>query len=414
MTIGNKGYVKHYFMEGERILSNVAGGGHPMVNPEEELEPIKGGNAYNLSENFTNFAGNYFMNANYSSTTCQKSSIDYPVDWSEFPDLRDVYEHAVWSQVPDKLYYFHADHLGSGNIITDRTGGIYQTLAYAPFGESLINLRLGNYDEKYQFTGYEKDEETGLYYANARYYDDGWFKSVDPHAEKYPNISPYAYCANNPIMYNDPTGMDFDPTSEKKAQAAEAALQNQINNIDCEMDANSQSGTDNTDLNARRGELSKSLKDISDMRNDHTKLYRLKNGRIGLTKKTGVDKQGRDIITMYSIYTYKPELSDQELLNRNMPIQLHEIRHGGQIARGEIQGFDEKGNPLENSGYNLDSEVSAYRVQYSWDGIFRYNPSKKNIEEILKNDINKINRTFVENLFEWQGGQQQFLYRGLK
>ena len=61
------------------------------------------------------------------------------------------------------------------------------------------------------FTGKEKDSETGYYYFGARYYDpalSGLFISVDPMADKYPSISPYAYCAWNPIKLVDPDGED--------------------------------------------------------------------------------------------------------------------------------------------------------------------------------------------------------------
>src|SRR5690554_3357294 len=55
--------------------------------------------------------------------------------------------------------------------------------------------------------------QTGNYYYGARYYDRKWnvWLSVDPLAEKYPSISPYAYVANNPIMYIDPDGRDIIP-----------------------------------------------------------------------------------------------------------------------------------------------------------------------------------------------------------
>ena len=62
------------------------------------------------------------------------------------------------------------------------------------------------------FTGKEKDSETGFYYFGARYYDpalSGLFLSVDPMADKYPNISPYAYCAWNPVKLVDPDGEDI-------------------------------------------------------------------------------------------------------------------------------------------------------------------------------------------------------------
>ena len=51
--------------------------------------------------------------------------------------------------------------------------------------------------------------ETGFSYFGARYYDSdiltGWL-SVDPMADKYPGLSPYAYCAWNPVKLVDPDG----------------------------------------------------------------------------------------------------------------------------------------------------------------------------------------------------------------
>ncbi len=61
------------------------------------------------------------------------------------------------------------------------------------------------------FNGKEKDYESGFHYFGARYMDHElttmWL-SVDPMADKYPRISPYAYCAWNPIKLVDPDGMD--------------------------------------------------------------------------------------------------------------------------------------------------------------------------------------------------------------
>ena len=58
--------------------------------------------------------------------------------------------------------------------------------------------------------GKEKDFETGYHYYGARYYDSEKIKwlSVDPLSDKYPSMSPYAYCANNPVILVDPDGRD--------------------------------------------------------------------------------------------------------------------------------------------------------------------------------------------------------------
>ena len=64
----------------------------------------------------------------------------------------------------------------------------------------------------HSFTGKELDAETGYSYFGARYYDPAtlaaWL-SVDPMSDKYPSISPYAYCAWNPLKLVDPNGKDW-------------------------------------------------------------------------------------------------------------------------------------------------------------------------------------------------------------
>lgn len=61
----------------------------------------------------------------------------------------------------------------------------------------------------FTFTGKEKDSESGYHYFGARYYDSealtGWL-SVDPMANKYPSLSPYNYCAWNPVKLVDDNG----------------------------------------------------------------------------------------------------------------------------------------------------------------------------------------------------------------
>jgi len=84
------------------------------------------------------------------------------------------------------------------------------TRKYLVQGEILYNSFAGDYDEPHKFTGYERDNESGLYHAGARPYwsEGGIMISPDQHCFKYPNISAYNYSFNNPVMFNDPTGMD--------------------------------------------------------------------------------------------------------------------------------------------------------------------------------------------------------------
>jgi RHS repeat-associated protein len=106
-------------------------------------------------------------------------------------------------------YFYHPDHLGSASWITDADGNGYQHLQYLPFGESWVEQRLGTYNTPYQFSGKEKDEETGYNYFGARYYDSElsvWL-SVDPMSAGYPYQTPYCYVGNRPVIVIDPNGM---------------------------------------------------------------------------------------------------------------------------------------------------------------------------------------------------------------
>ena len=108
--------------------------------------------------------------------------------------------------------YYHTDHLGSATLITDDAADVVQQIAYLPYGEDWVDIRHhGYFGSAYKFNGKEKDDETtGYSYYGARYYTDRlsiWL-SVDPLADKYPHLSPYAYCADNPVMLVDPDGRD--------------------------------------------------------------------------------------------------------------------------------------------------------------------------------------------------------------
>ena len=107
-------------------------------------------------------------------------------------------------------FYYHPDHLGSSSYITNLDGEVSQHIEYVPFGEVFIEERNNTWNTPYLFNAKEFDEETGLYYYGARYYEPrlSLWMSADPLAEKYPNFSSYIYCINNPINLIDPKGTE--------------------------------------------------------------------------------------------------------------------------------------------------------------------------------------------------------------
>ena len=80
-----------------------------------------------------------------------------------------------------------------------------------PISTYTSNSTLNGAEIFVDFNAKEKDYESGYHYYGARYYDSevltGWL-SVDPMADKYPNVSPYNYCVWNPIRIVDPDGRD--------------------------------------------------------------------------------------------------------------------------------------------------------------------------------------------------------------
>ena len=126
-------------------------------------------------------------------------------------------------------FYYHPDHLGSSSYITNLDGEVAQHIKYVPFGEVFIEERNNTWNTPYLFNAKEFDEETGMYYYGARYYEPrlSLWMSVDPLQEKYPNISTYCYAANNPIKFIDSDGRKLlfaSGTTEAFKQKFRAAI----------------------------------------------------------------------------------------------------------------------------------------------------------------------------------------------
>ena len=127
------------------------------------------------------------------------------------------------------------------------------------------------------FTGKERDAETGYSYFGARYYDSdlsGLFLSVDPMADKYPSISPYAYCAWNPVRLLDSNG---DSVTVSGEQSLDIVNQLQTDNLNITIN-------DNGYLNV---DLRKS--DLSDLSREEKVIYdAIVSDKINIHITTGV------------------------------------------------------------------------------------------------------------------------------
>jgi RHS repeat-associated protein len=124
----------------------------------------------------------------------------------------------------NELYFYQGDHLSSTQVVTDANGNVTQGVLYAPFGEVITEYNAYWHNgliPDYMFNAKELDEESGMYYYEARYYAPPVFISRDPLFEVKPWMNPYAYCSNSPVMRVDPSGMlDWEPevTTDGKTQ----------------------------------------------------------------------------------------------------------------------------------------------------------------------------------------------------
>jgi RHS repeat-associated protein len=170
-----------------------------------------------------------------------KSVAEYVLNPATTPDVR--------------TRYLTQDQLGSPRVVTDGTGQVQERHDYLAYGEeagsSLSTVRTtaqkyaGASAVRKRYTGYERDDESGLDYAQARYYNNahGRFTSVDPLTASATIKNPqtfnrYSYCLNSPYKFTDPlglkvqysgvndpevAGMDQDQTHDPNPVATESA-----------------------------------------------------------------------------------------------------------------------------------------------------------------------------------------------
>lgn len=132
--------------------------------------------------------------------------------------------------------YPTTDHLGSPRVITNSSANVVSRHDYMPLGEELgagvggrttgMGFSASGDNNRKKFTGYERDTESGLDFAQARYYANmqGRFTSPDPLSSSAKVVDPqswnrYTYCFNNPVALTDPTGLEAPRDPDNKWNA---------------------------------------------------------------------------------------------------------------------------------------------------------------------------------------------------
>ena len=194
----------HYFEEGRRICSKIGGGMRGNVTVEE------------IDSRVGEMASSYEKQYHTQNDGIRQTFHDCIGADPQIIDGVNLHQMLVEREVrrdeEEPAFFYHSDHLGSAAYLTHR-GGVIQTLNYLPYGEDWIELNFAPHDTNrlgiYRFNGKEKDYESSFHYYGARYYWSevltSWL-SVDPLTDKFPSVSGYSYCINNPVILIDPDG----------------------------------------------------------------------------------------------------------------------------------------------------------------------------------------------------------------
>lgn len=161
--------------------------------------------AQNPTVDTTRYVGNVYEIENPSSVNAGQTR------QTKFIYLGSTRVAAVGSD--GKVFYYHTDHLGGTNVLTDNTGAVRELTEYDPFGQVITHEKYGTNFATiwYYFTGKPLDDETGLIFLGARYYNPSLGRFITPDTKVQASDNPqtlnrYTYCNNNPVNLVDPTG----------------------------------------------------------------------------------------------------------------------------------------------------------------------------------------------------------------
>ena len=294
-----------------------------------------------------------------------------------------------------KYHYYLTDHLGNNRVIVGQTGNVEEVNHYYPFGGMFANSDV----QPYKYNGKEWDEDSKWYDYGARSYDPtlGRFNTMDPMAERYYSVSPYAYCGNNPINRIDPTGMVWEDPDDadrlkKKIDKKIESLNEDIEKWQSKIDDGNLKDKKLAKLNRKLDEakerisnLQQSKKDIDLLGEDMEHIYAF-NQIDGGKHQVWQGENGiiyidtsSDALSIHEVTHVRQSLTDGELIFHNGMLQ----NVGSKMPNGEAR-------------YKKisDMEVEAYQMQYSYDRSF---PGRtKNLQGI---DIHSVGNIENGNIY---------------
>lgn len=215
-----KGYTKHYYNGSQRIASKI---GHISDLPTNIIdtsavarERIKNAQAYMASmlsateeliistETIADIDGDEWDELQWQCLDTNRIKFHITLHCDTNMLLSVLSRDAEQTTKVQGIYYYHADHIGSANWITNDAGTPIEYIHYMPYGELWYDWQASSYNERFKFTGKERDAETGYDYFGARFYTPIlllWL-SPDKKSDEYLNIFLYFTFYLLSVQYN--------------------------------------------------------------------------------------------------------------------------------------------------------------------------------------------------------------------
>lgn len=143
-------------------------------------------------------------------------------EYSETGTLKKGYgwrPNGIWGAYPlfqiesGSYYFYHNDHLGTPQSMTDAAGDIVWEATYETFGKATVDPE-STVTNNLRFPGQYFDDETELHYNLQRYYSEGRYLQRDYLLTGNGDFKSYKYVQNNPLNFYDPLGLDRVPVGD--------------------------------------------------------------------------------------------------------------------------------------------------------------------------------------------------------
>ena len=191
----------------------------PVVSPNTDFKFDRGGEityrndgegrrmevTHRISSASASLAGKPVPSAAYK-TVLKRKYIDHFVYSND--TLEYILTPTGYIDRDGNYYHYQKDSRGSVRTVLDGAGRVVERNDYYPYG--MLMDGVSKSVQPYKFGGKELDRIGGInhydFHARQLQLPIPHFYQQDPYADKYPHLSPYLYCAANPLRYIDPSG----------------------------------------------------------------------------------------------------------------------------------------------------------------------------------------------------------------